>query len=316
MPTNLPVTLQIKGGCTPVPFTIPSTSVTVTLVTVIAVGGNPVYDLINNPFIGVDGYINYNQSSMDYHFFSNELIPRTFPITLCSGLFNTCTTAAVNVLTAKYTGGPTAFNYSLPFPIGTPAKYVNVITLTPGTVADWTTTVPTGCSPFVPCIPKGQRVLTPDGLKAIELIQTGDLITTDDNRQVAVVVNEFFVPIATECNAPIFIPANTFADGLPVNDISLSPNHMMMIKPGVWDLPSNLYINFNTITRTNLGEQIMYYNFQTPNFLTDNIVVEGTPVEAYGINFREQYPGERQYYNYSEEQGGYIRITMDDVVVV
>ena len=165
-----------------------------------------------------------------------------------------------------------------------------------------------------PCIPTGQRVLTSDGYVPIETLKTGDSVMTADGRSVEITMFSYHLPFVGKCNAPILIPANTFAKNSPINDIILSPQHLIMIKPNVYDAPKHLINYYDNIKRLHLGESITYYNIATPNYLTDDIVVEGTAVESYGKLFADKYPGNRQYYTYNNELKGYTRITMQDVL--
>jgi len=177
-----------------------------------------------------------------------------------------------------------------------------------------TYTLIVGPSENPPCIPNGQKILTPNGYKLIETLKTGDSIVTSDGRSVKIKMFSFPIPFVIESNAPILIPANTFSKNFPVNDVILSPQHLILIKPGVWELPRHLINKYSVIKRIKLGESITYYNIVTPNYLTDDLVVEGSIVESYGKNFAEKYPGERQYYKYNNELKGYTRITMQDVL--
>ena len=170
--------------------------------------------------------------------------------------------------------------------------------------------------PFVdpPCIPTGQKVLTPNGNQPIETLKTGDYVLTPDGRSVKITMVSYSVPIVVANNAPISIPANTFGENSPINDIVLSPKHFIMIKPNVWDMPMHLINHYDGINKIQLGKSITYYNIITPNYLTDDIVVEGSVVESYGREFAKKYPGERQYYIYNDELKGYVKITMKDVL--
>jgi len=320
MSSNNPLTLVIQEvDCVPQTIVVSlgggRDPQTVTLVTVFAG---------SDEWLGQEGIIKINENNGDYHFALASDPSTTYILPKCSVLFNECTTSLVNFVFGEYGSDnpPGVEPYNLDFSIGTQTLVFNGLTpfdplpIVPST--SWV--LPTDNSVdecnniIIPCIPQGQRVLTPSGYQLVETLKNGDLVMTPDGRSVEIKMSSFLVPLVTEKTAPIFIPANTFGENSPVNDIALSPDHMIMIKPGVWDAPRHLYNYFNTITLTNLGEHIFYYNIITPNYLTDNIVVEGSTVEAYGKAFTKQYPGQRQYYNYSEEQGGYIRITMQDVL--
>lgn len=165
-----------------------------------------------------------------------------------------------------------------------------------------------------PCIPAGQRVLTPTGYQLVETLKTGDYIVTPDGRSVEITMVSYDIPMVIDCNAPILIPANTFGNNSPVNDIVLSPRHFILIKPNVWDSPNRIINHYKGVKRINLGEAITYYNIITPNYLIDDLVVEGTTVESFGKTFDKQYPGISKYYTFERELKGYTRITMNDIL--
>jgi len=259
--------------------------------------------LIGNGFVGAIPDPN-SSGTLGYEVVIGEA---EYPFPQCSGIINTCT-SDIQFLMLKINVDE-SFLVTIP---GDSVLYYNGgLTFT---AADWQTTIPDGCSPIVPCIPAGQKVLTPNGYQLIETLETGNFILTPDGRSVEIVISSFFIPIITECNAPILIPANTFAENSPINDIILSPDHCIMIKPNVWDIPRHLINKYNGIKKLNLGEYVTYYNIVTPNYLTDDIVVEGSVIESFGKNFSKKYPDIKNIYTYDDELKAYTRITMKDVI--
>lgn len=306
--------LSLQVACNPQVITRGSTQVTV--VDIIAVGPG-----VDQAWVGKQGYIAFYPG--ERYFFVNRDIEdfnyQLAPILSCSFIHNTCVDDTVNIRIVTRDPNVNPSNnlaYILNFPIGTEFMYYNdglSITLD-----DWQLTAPIECSPPVPCIGGGQYVSTPNGTTLIDNLRTGDLIMTNDGREVEIVMDHVFVPITTECNAPILIPAHTFSENMPPVDVILSPNHVMMIKPDVWDVPEHLINYYDNITRLHMGEQYMYYNITTPNYLTDNVILTNgddgfVTVESYGRDFVLEY-GEQNFYIYHEELGGYVRITMDDVL--
>jgi hypothetical protein len=272
--------------------------------------------------LGQYGLIEVNEPNGGYHFAYETHPADTYILPKCTAIYSSCKSGLT---------GPTAFKlgeygannpksnapYTIIFASGIQYMYHNGITATPIVPGNawkpWGDSSLSTCSETVPCIPTGQKVLTPNGYQLIETLKSGDFILTPDGRSVEINMVSWSLPIATACGAPILIPANTFGENSPINDIVLSPRHFIMIKPNVWDLPRNLIERYDELKRLNLGEHVFYYNIETPNYLTDDLVVEGSIVESYGRSFSNKYPGKRNYYSYNNELKGYTRITMNDV---
>jgi hypothetical protein len=56
------------------------------------------------------------------------------------------------------------------------------------------------------------------------------------------------------------------------------------------------------------GESITYYHIETPDYLTDNLIVDGIIAETYGRKYAN-----RVGYLYSEKVGGFVRVYRDSV---
>lgn len=290
-----------------------SSTLPATILKIVSVNGNEIYDPITNPKINMIGYIYYDRNYEEYRFQDvDQTRDGSFLFAPCSGIINLCPDIDVTVYTLAKGDSDRFKQIILNFTPYIPVMYLNGFDTQ--TSDDWQTELPNGCSPLVPCISPGQNVLTPSGNKLIDDLVTGDLIVTPDGRHVEIIMSEMHIPVVTSCNAPYLIPAGTFGENLPPNDLSLSPDHVLMIKPGVWDVPKHLANVYSNITRTNMGETFKYYNIETPNYLTDDIIVEGTVIESYGKSFAEKYPEHGDFYKYSDELGGYTRITMDDLI--
>jgi hypothetical protein len=126
----------------------------------------------------------------------------------------------------------------------------------------------------LPCIPAGQRVLTPTGYRPIESLRQGDMIKTPDGRAVPVRVFTTTVEKTTPETAPIRI-----------GPLRLSPNHTFKIGKG-WMFPL-IAVNYGLhgAVREAPGAAVTYYHLETPNYLSDDLVVEGVVVESYGAKF-------------------------------
>jgi hypothetical protein len=134
----------------------------------------------------------------------------------------------------------------------------------------------------VPCITAGQRILTPDGYRLIEELQTGELILTSDKRPVKAIVRKFTIPVTDHETAPITIPANFFYHSYPPKAITLSPYHRVFVRDGEWIEPKKLVLFFDNpnVKQTNIGESVTYYHVKTPNYYKDHLVVEGCIIDS------------------------------------
>lgn len=132
---------------------------------------------------------------------------------------------------------------------------------------------------YVPCIVEGQRVLTADGYRNVETIKDGDLVVTGEGRQVPVKVYRSSIAKTTEHTAPISITMND-------KTIRLSPHHAYKINVNGWMIPSvALTAGFAGVTQDELDQRVVYYHLETPNYLRDDIILEGCVVESYGRNY-------------------------------
>lgn len=134
-------------------------------------------------------------------------------------------------------------------------------------------------TPTVPCIVEGQNVLTPDGYRKIETLNHGDLIVTAEGSAVPVKIYKTVIKHTTKENAPIKIDING-------KSIQVSPHHAYKINSSGWMFPSvALNAEFPGVTQMPLGERVVYYHLETPNYLRDDIVLEGAVVESLGTNY-------------------------------
>jgi uncharacterized protein YjdB len=139
-------------------------------------------------------------------------------------------------------------------------------------------------STSVPCFPTGTMIATPNGYVPVETIKNGDLLLTADGRSVAVSTFVSGVDNTTTDTAPYTIPKNALAEGLPKADTRLSPWHAFMVGPNAWQKPAIASLYYKTIKQDKLGESVVYYHFEAPNYLRDNFVTNGMIVESYAAN--------------------------------
>ena len=162
----------------------------------------------------------------------------------------------------------------------------------------WTSTTPnTAYQFYVPCFPAGTRILTAAGYKTVESLVQGELVLTADGRQVPVKIYGKHLPETTTVTAPFRIPKGTF--GL-ANDLVLSPDHAFQIRKGLWMLPKRAALLSDRVEQIGVGAPVTYYHLECPQYLRDNLVVDGTVVESYGGKTKSPY-------TYSESLKGYTR---------
>ena len=88
----------------------------------------------------------------------------------------------------------------------------------------------------------------------------------------------------------------------------LSGRHKIEVRKGVWTDAATEHICGNKrVHQHHIGDEVTYYHIQCPNFLTDNIIAEGTVVESYGT--RKSIKKDTKYvYTWSNHLKGFTRI--------
>ncbi len=81
------------------------------------------------------------------------------------------------------------------------------------------------------CFVNGTMILTPRGERAVEDLESGDLVITKDNspQKILWVGKQDISPTEHSDFQPILIKANTFSKGVPVRDLLVSPFHRLVI---------------------------------------------------------------------------------------
>jgi hypothetical protein len=172
----------------------------------------------------------------------------------------------------------------------------------------------TGSGGNVPCIVKGQRILTPKGYVPIETLQNGDYVLTPENRSVPITIYSFTVEKTDEKSAPIRIPAGAFSRSYPPQEILLSPLHAIKKSANVWEIPYAAMKRHASITQEPFGESVTYYHIETPNFFKDLIIVEGSVIEPFGFNYVKQHGYEKvTIYVFSKRLNGYTRFSPSSI---
>lgn len=81
------------------------------------------------------------------------------------------------------------------------------------------------------CFVNGTMILTPRGERAVEDLESGDLVMTKDNgpQKILWVGRRDVTPTEHSDFQPILIKANTFSKGVPIRDLLVSPFHRLVI---------------------------------------------------------------------------------------
>jgi hypothetical protein len=157
----------------------------------------------------------------------------------------------------------------------------------------------------IPCFPAGTRVLTAEGFKAVEKLGRADKLITADGRAVSFIRYYSLLRQTTPETAPYLIPAHTFGPQQPATTIVLSPLHAFQSRQGVWQIPRVAARDYPAIRQVHVGSPMLYFHLKLPNYLQDNIVLEGGVVaESFG---GREYAHETDIYTYRADLGGFTR---------
>ena len=148
------------------------------------------------------------------------------------------------------------------------------------------------------CIAKGMRILTKSGYRKIEKLKPGDLVITNDSRQVPIIKILKSTHEYNNTTAPRIIPKDMFFENYPPMDIKLSTGHGIIVGDFIFiDCLNNNYKDqIKLEPKENFpNNKVEYYHIALPNFFTDNLIIEGgTIVESFPFNLKYQYD-----YNYT-----------------
>lgn len=159
---------------------------------------------------------------------------------------------------------------------------------------------------YVPCFVKGTRIMTAAGYKAVETLTASDRVITADGRAVPFKLYSRVIEHCSVSTAPYLIKKGAFAANSPPRDITLSPNHAIQVRKGVWQIPRYAATMFSGVKQVNVGEKVEYFHVELPNFFTDNIIAEGCTVESYGA---KQVKNVATVYKYNSNLKGFTRIS-------
>ncbi|WP_158774114.1 Hint domain-containing protein [Cobetia sp. L2A1] len=133
------------------------------------------------------------------------------------------------------------------------------------------------------CFAEGTMIATPEGEVAVEALKIGDLVVTASGAAVPVKwVGRQTVRPATAKDKfqAVRIQANTFAQGTPNQDLTVTASHGMIIDGLV--INAGALINGTTITAVSareLPKEVTYYHVETENH--EVIIANGAEAETY-----------------------------------
>jgi hypothetical protein len=151
-------------------------------------------------------------------------------------------------------------------------------------------------SAFTVCFLAGTRIRTPEGDVPVEALSIGDFVMTADGRTAPVrwvgvqsVVTLFADPLRT---LPIRIAAGALAEGLPVRDLCVSPDHALMLD-GVLVQAGALVNGMTIVRQTAMPERFTYYHVELDDHAL--ILAEGVAAETFVDNVTR-----RRFDNFAE----------------
>ena len=138
---------------------------------------------------------------------------------------------------------------------------------------------------FVACFYPGTLIATPAGDRAVETLAMGDLVLTHEGEEQPIrwiglqtVSTRFGDPLRI---LPIRIKAGALADGVPVRDLLLSPDHAVLVE-GVL-IQAGALVNGTTILREfDVPGVFTYHHIELARH--NLIMAEGTPAETFVDN--------------------------------
>jgi hypothetical protein len=129
-------------------------------------------------------------------------------------------------------------------------------------------------NPRIPCLTEDTIVLTPNGYKKITKLKKGELVTTNDNRNVEIKLIYNTNVTGNIKNYPCRIFKNSIGPDYPKEDFLISRDHLIKYK-NYWIYPMKYFpLEKNQ-------DIIKYYHIILPNYLTDHLVINnGVVVES------------------------------------
>lgn len=157
--------------------------------------------------------------------------------------------------------------------------------------------VPLIAAPQPACFAAGTRIATPEGERAVETLEIGDMVTTADGRAVPVrwigrqTLHKIF---AGDRARPVRVTAGALGSGLPHTDLVLTPDHALILDGLA--ITAGALVNGTTITLDpldTLPDRVTYYHVETTAH--DAILANGAAAETF-----VDAPGRRAFDNHAE----------------
>ncbi|EPX85328.1 Hint domain-containing protein [Salipiger mucosus] len=134
------------------------------------------------------------------------------------------------------------------------------------------------------CFAAGTLIATPEGERAVETLEVGDLVTTASGRTVPVkwlgrqTVHKLFTP--AERFVPVRVAAGALGKGLPHSDLVLTADHALILDGLA--INAGALVNGTTVAWEPMGslpERVTYYHVETEDH--DVILANGAAAETY-----------------------------------
>ncbi len=133
----------------------------------------------------------------------------------------------------------------------------------------------------IQCFVAGTLIATPHGLRHVETLRSGDVVTTDSGHAAPIV---FTGHREVACDRhpspeqvwPVLIRAGAFGPGLPARDLVLSPDHAVFVDQVL--IPIKHLINGVSIVRDHRA-RVAYHHIELARH--DIVLAEGLPVESF-----------------------------------
>lgn len=165
------------------------------------------------------------------------------------------------------------------------------------TFPDTITVPPPNNADLAECFAAGTMIATPEGERAVETLEIGDLVTTAEGKTAPVKWvgrQTFFTLFSGGKLAPVRIKAGALGGGLPHSDLTVTADHGMVLDGMV--INAAALINGDSIDfvpADDMDAQMTVYHVETEAH--EVILANGAPAETY-----VDYLGRKAFDNYAE----------------
>ncbi len=153
------------------------------------------------------------------------------------------------------------------------------------TTSDFTVTDPPAITTIAvnanPCFAAGTKILTEHGQVAVESLNVGDNLLLQPGKIAPIIwIGRRRINISRhrrpEWVNPILIAADAIADGVPANDLYVSPDHAIALEGNL--IPAKILLNGSSIRQVN-RRSITYYHIELAEHAI--LYANGCPAESY-----------------------------------